>query len=84
MASLLVDVFMPGSGKTYEFRLDGSMLVSEATAQIIARIREAEKDAFLIDLATAILSDIHISARLKPELSLYAAGVKSGHRLILL
>ena len=83
MVKLLVDVFMPGNGKTYEFQLDGAMPVAQATAQIISSICEAENDAVKIDPGTAILSDSNISKRLNAGKSLQSEGVKSGHRLIL-
>ena len=83
MVKLLVDVFMPGNGKTYEFQLDGSMAVKQAVIQIISNIHEAENDAVAIDIETAILSDINISKRLNTGKTLHAQGVKSGHRLIL-
>ena len=83
MVKLLVDVFMPGNGKTYEFQLDGSMSVGQATNQIINSICEAENDAVTIDSNTAVLSDANISKRLNVGMTLQSEGVKSGHKLIL-
>jgi hypothetical protein len=83
MVKLLVDVFTPGNGKTYEFQLDGAMSVGRATTQIISGILKTENDAIAIDPKTAVLSDATAAMRLSEELSLTKAGVKSGHRLIL-
>ena len=83
MVKLLVDVFFPGNGKTYEFQLDGSMHVGRAAAQIINSICEAENDAVAIDPSTAILSDANTAKRLDAGMALRSEGVKSGHRLIL-
>jgi len=83
MAKLFVDVFLPGSGKTYEFQLDGSILIGQATALIINNIRDAENNTVDIDPGTAVLSDVNQSVRLNAAMTLQAAGVKSGHRLIL-
>ena len=83
MVKLLVDVFLPGNGKTYEFQLDGSMPVGRAAVQIINSICEAENDAVAIDPNSAILSDANTSKRLNAGMTLQSEGVKSGHKLIL-
>jgi len=83
MTKLFVDVFLPGNGKTYEFQLDGSMLIGQATARIINNICEVENNTVAIDPNTAILSDMNLSKLLNAGTTLRAAGVKSGHKLIL-
>ena len=83
MVKLLIDVFTPGNGKTYEFQLDGAMNVGLATKRIISGILEAENNSVALDPQTAVLSNITAGTRLSEELSLTKAGVKSGHRLIL-
>jgi len=83
MTKLFIDVFLPGNGKTYEFQLDSSMLVGQATVRIINNICEAENYTVSIDPGTAVLSDINLSSRLDAGMTLQAAGVKSGHKLIL-
>jgi len=83
MTKLFIDVFLPGNGKTYEFSLDGSMLVGQATVRIIENIREAENNTISIDPKTVILSDTNLSMRLNERMTLQAAGVRSGHKLIL-
>ena len=85
MAKLLVDVFTPGNGKSYTFRMEESITVGAATEAILQSIREEENDAMALgqDSKTVILSDIHTRTRLAPGLTLYAAGVRSGHRLLL-
>ncbi|MDR1605186.1 MAG: hypothetical protein LBS10_10460 [Gracilibacteraceae bacterium] len=80
---LLIDVFTPGNGKTYEFQLDGSLSGGQAAAQIIEAVLETENNAVALDPGTAILSDANTATRLNPEIRLAAAGVKSGHKLIL-
>jgi len=83
MTKLLIDVFLPGNGKTYEFQLDGSMPVGQATARIIGSILEAEKNTVSLDPDTAVLSCANLAKILGADMTLWEAGVKSGHRLIL-
>jgi hypothetical protein len=84
MAKLLIDVFTPGNGKTYEFLTDSAMLVERAMAHIINDILETGNDSIVIDISTAILSDVTLGKHLERGLTFDEAGVKSGHRLILL
>ena len=84
MSKLLIDVFVPGNGKTYEFQIDSKVAVYAAVKQIIGSIIEVENETLFIDIENAVLSDINASKRLEPGLSLQAQGVKSGHKMILL
>ncbi|MDR1588907.1 MAG: EsaB/YukD family protein [Oscillospiraceae bacterium] len=83
MVKLLVDVHTPGNGKTYEFQLDGDMPAERAAAQIIQAVRETENGAIELAPLTATLCDETARSRVPLDLTLRAAGVKSGHRLIL-
>jgi hypothetical protein len=81
VVQLLIDVFCPGNGKTYEFRIDGSMPVSEAKEEIIANILDSDGSVEL-SAEGALLCDAGIKSRLAENVSLLDAGVRSGHRLI--
>jgi hypothetical protein len=82
MVQLLIDVFYPGNGKTYEFRIDGSMPVSGAKEEIIANILDSDGPVEL-SAEGAFLCDAGIRSRLAESASLLDAGVRSGHRLII-
>ena len=82
--AIYVDVVTPGNGKTYEFRLDGAMTVGRAREQMIKEITEAEGGNIALDPGNAVLGDLDTRAVLRGPDTLPAAGVKSGHRLILL
>jgi hypothetical protein len=82
MVQLLVDVFCPGNGKTYEFRIDGSMPVSRAKEEIIANILDSD-GAVELSAEGALLCDAGVKSRLAEDASLVDAGVRSGHRLII-
>jgi hypothetical protein len=83
MVKLLIDVYTPGNGKTYEFQLDGDMPAGRAAEQIIRSILETENGAVALDASNAILCDETTQAYVPAGLTLRAAGVRSGHRLIL-
>ena len=83
MDKLLIDVYTPGNGKSYLFQLNSSITVGAATDEMIRCIMEMEQGSFVIEAEPVILSDIMTRTRLAPELTLYSAGVRSGHRLLL-
>jgi hypothetical protein len=80
---LLIDVYSPGNGKTYEFQLDGSMTAGQAKAGIISGILEASGASAAFDADTAVLCDVSSERRLPDSATLREAGVKSGGRLII-
>jgi hypothetical protein len=59
------------------------MTVGLATERTISGILETEHASVAIDPKTAVLSDATSATLLDADLSLTKAGVKSGHRLIL-
>jgi hypothetical protein len=83
MVKLVIEVKTPGNGKSYEFRLDGDMPMERAKTQIISSILETENNAISIDPQSSLLCDETTQTRLPADKTLSAAGVKSGHRLIL-
>jgi phosphoribosylanthranilate isomerase len=84
VVTLLIDVYSPGNGKTYEFQLDGSMTAGQAKAGIISGILESENAAAAFDADTAMLCDVSSERRLPDNVTLRDAGVKSGGRLIIM
>jgi hypothetical protein len=84
MIKLLVDVFTPGNGKTYEFLLDGAMTVDQAKEQIIASVLAAEQGGVMLDISSALLGDVSAGQLISGGTPLYTAGVRSGHRMVLM
>jgi hypothetical protein len=83
MTTVLIDVYSPGNGKTYEFQLDGSMTAGQAKAGIISAILEAENASAAFDAGTAMLYDVSSARRLPDSAALRECGVKSGGKLII-
>jgi hypothetical protein len=83
MAKLLIDVIVPGNNKTYEFRLSGDVTAGQAAERMIGAILETENNAVALDPQTVVLCDADAGVRLDAGDTLRGAGVKSGHRLIL-
>ena len=80
---IFVDVLTPGNGKTYEFQLDSTMTVGQVKLKMIEEITEIESGNITLNAERAILNNVNTKARLSDADSLKAAGIKSGHRLLL-
>jgi hypothetical protein len=80
---IYVDVRTPGNGKTYEFQLDNKMTVGQVKVKMIEDIIEIENGNIAFDADKVILSSLDLKTRLSDADALYAAGVKSGHSLLL-
>jgi hypothetical protein len=80
---MLIEVLAPGNGKTYEFQLNGALPVERAKAMMAEAIMEAESGAIVLDAEQAVLGHFSRGQILPSGLSLLAAGVRSGDRLIL-
>jgi hypothetical protein len=83
MSKIFVDVHTPGNGKTYEFRLDGSMTVGQAKERIVEEILGIENNGISFVLENTLLGDVNTKQKLPEHLSLHSANVKSGHNLVL-
>jgi hypothetical protein len=81
---IFVEVNTPGNGKTYEFQLDSIMTVGQVKAKMIDEITEIESGNITLDHKNAMLSNLSTKARLSDSKTLTAAGIKSGHSLLLL
>ena len=81
---IFVDVKTPGNSKTYEFQLDSAMTVGHVKAKMIEEITEIESGNITLNPEKVILSNLNTRARLSDSDTLTAAGVKSGHSLLLL
>jgi len=81
---IFVEVKTPGNGKTYEFQLDSAMTVGRVKLKMIDEITEIENGNITLDPDKVILCDLNTQARLYDPDTLAAAGVKSGHNLLLL
>ena len=82
MAKIFVDVFTPGNGKTYEFKLDDSITVEDAKAQMVEEILQIEESSMSFNEQTQ-LCDMTSGAVLPNNAPLSAANVKSGNKLLL-
>jgi hypothetical protein len=83
MPKIFVDVHTPGNGKTYEFQLDSDMSVEQAKAQIVQEILTLENNGISLKIQTVTLGDVTGKQKPPEHLSLWAAGIRSGHNLIL-
>jgi len=81
---IFVDVKTPGNGKTYEFQLDSTMRVKQAKDKIIEEITEIESGNITLNPEKLILNNLNTQVRLSDMDTLIAAGVRSGHSLLLL
>lgn len=83
MSKIFVDVATPGNGKVYEFQLDNTMTVEQARMKMIEEIREFESGNISLDPDKVMLCNLNTRAMLPEAETLRQAGVKSGHRLLL-
>ena len=81
---IFVEVKTPGNGKTYEFQLDSNLTVRQAKSMMIDEITEIENGNITLNPESSILSSLNTQSRLEDARTLTAAGVKSGHCLLLL
>jgi len=85
MSRIYVDVRTPGNGKTYEFAVESNMTVGQALARMADEITEFEDGNITIRAEDALLCVEDTEAVVRDRsLTLRAAGVRSGHRLILI
>ena len=81
---IFIDVKTPGNGKNYEFRLDSMTTVARAKEKMIDDITEIENGNITLNLEKVALYNLTTHSNLQEELTLSAAGVKSGQSLMLL
>jgi len=79
---ILIEVFTPGNGKTYEFQLDGSMTAASAKSRIIDEILRIEEQSMSFHEETQ-LYDMTLETVLPDNAPLSAVNVESGHKLLL-
>ncbi|HQK34917.1 MAG TPA: ubiquitin-like domain-containing protein [Spirochaetales bacterium] len=84
MSKIYIDVNTPGNGKTYEFQLDSMMTVGQVKTCMIDEITEIENGNITLKPEKVEMFDLNTRKQLYDMETLRAAGVKSGHRLILL
>ena len=82
VAKIYVDVLTPGNGKTYEFQTDDGILVSAAIIRMGEEIISLEEGNMIFDEKT-MLFNVQTGQVLPNSKPLSSAGVKSGHKLIL-
>ncbi len=82
--TIYVEVRTPGNGKSYEFQLESVMAIGQVKAKVIEDITEIESGNITLKAEKATLYDANTKSRLSGSLTLAAAGVKSGHTLLLL
>ena len=84
MANIFVDVFVPGNGKTYEFRIDDTITTSEAKKWMSSAILQLEERGITFH-THLFLCDLTAEPRriLPDNVPLSTAHVKSGNKLML-
>lgn len=80
---IYVEVMTPGNGKIYEFQIDSTMTVVQVKERMIEEITESEKGNITLFPDKVILSNLSSQARLNNTDTIVAAGVRSGHSLML-
>lgn len=83
MAKIHIEVVTPGNGKAYEFTLDDSTKTCELLDFAKTQIEAFEGANISFDEKLPLICAQDIGP-LSPETALWEAGVKSGHKLILL
>jgi hypothetical protein len=81
---IFVEVKTPGNGKIYEFQLESVMTVGRVKEMMIEEITDIESGNITLKPEKVILSDLDTECRLSDFDTVQGAGVKSGHRLLLL
>ena len=84
MQNLLVDIFTPGNGKSYEYLLDGLLTAGQVMEKIAGDISEFENQGIALDPASLMFVNLSTGAEIPGGSVLWEAGVRSGHRLMLL
>jgi len=82
MAKIIIDIFTPGNGKTYEFQLNDSITVRNAKNLMVEEILQIEESSMSFHEQT-LLCDLTLGAVLPDNSPLSAANVKSGDKLLL-
>ena len=82
MTKIFLDVFTPGNGKTYEFQLDDRLTVQAAKNRMAEEILRLEERGMNFGAQT-LLCDLMTNTILPDNAALSGAGVRSGHRLLL-
>jgi hypothetical protein len=83
MASIYVDVHTPGNGKKYELQLNDNIIVSIMKQKIVEEIFLLEENNLFFD-DNVLLCNASQGQILPDNVTLSAAGVKSGHNLLLI
>ena len=82
MAKIIVDVFTPGNGRTYEIQLNDSITVSEAKSRMVEEILQIEESSMSFNEQIK-LCDLTSGIILPDNAPLSTANVKSGNKLLL-
>lgn len=83
MAKLFLEISAPANGKSYEFSLDNSILVSDLVAKLTADIAEFENGSISFQSGGTMLFSTEHQYCLPTEKTLSECGIKSGSRLII-
>jgi hypothetical protein len=82
MAKIIIDVFTPGNGKTYEIQLSDSITVENAKTLMAEEILQIEESSMSFHELTQ-LCDLTSGTVLPNNAPLSAVNVKSGNKLLL-
>ena len=83
MESIIVEVYIPATSASYDFRLPSIGRVGDITDEVI-RILETTQQDLEFDREQPILCDREREMILDPRLTVAEAGLRDGSRLILM
>ena len=83
MQSIIVEVYVPATSASYDFRLPSTARVGEVVGEML-RILEATQQNLLFDKAHPVLCDRERGVLLKTLDTVAEAGLQDGSRLILI
>ena len=80
---ILIEVVVPGNGRSYDIKLDDNLTVDLAKEKIIEQITVFENDCISFD-KNAVLFLANVGINLPGHMNLRKAGVSSGNKIYLL
>lgn len=82
MKKYLVDVYLPSIGAHYDTYLPAGKRISETTG-LLVRIAEHLSSGGYMGTPDAMLLDAETGSPIPPDLTVYDAGIRNAHHLIL-
>lgn len=82
METIIVEIFVPATSSTFDFRLPAAGRIGEVTAEII-RILESTQQNQFFNREGAMLCDVDAGCVLDPQLTVAECGLRDSARLMM-